>query len=511
MNQFITALQKLITIIVYGSEEEKLKKMELKKIKQELTTSYSHYINMDEMTVYPAISEDIHNIQTNVNQMNTVFEQLLENNRRKLGQILLEQWDEENAAEWQWFKNSENINQYLSDAKDMGAAKTELEERINKLELNYSSHEYMNFNKTYTSLSSMLDLTNFEFTHITDLFDTISPQNVVRVAEVQEQLLDFYYLAFSVTWNSDLEKCLNIMIANLEEDEQKKEAISAIKMIRKILKDKLSENFFTLLFKHINTDNTYIAKIKTETIFFLEDHVEKEIRYIHSRTLEQFEESRDSYIDTLFEKICPNEVLPSISGYTEPLKKLLYQNGMKGFYYIKTLKMIRVFYHKVWVEKANKTLNKLITNADFSTNMLKSNVSSSYYRTIEIIAPIDGFETYMKNINNKGSAKNLRNMLKMKEKGMTEGHTVEKIVRAVDNKAREIVASSHKELKQISEYMNLCIKDYKNGTKHIVNNIHEIDRDKNKYFMIKLANDTKEIMQFIEILNVYLQIEGRQV
>jgi hypothetical protein len=214
------------------------------------------------------------------------------------------------------------------------------------------------------------------------------------------------------------------------------------------------------------------------------------------------EQSLETDISVLF-----GEGLLSVMGYDAALNERLKREQNRSFAWMLPLSLCKTFESRYVSGAFLESVRRLVVEGFFQNAVLRSRLTDSIGYLEKMGSRIAAFEEISAS-NPRSGAAALRVALDESVKGKDRTDAVEKIVRTLDDRAKELVSNDVKVLRILAESIFDVMSDFRKPTPELVSNIKTLAVSKDKALIPNLVNGYNGTAKFLKIMQAYLVVSA---
>jgi len=279
-----------------------------------------------------------------------------------------------------------------------------------------------------------------------------------------------------------------------------------IAQINRILGSTLSAPLMTALIRALREDPAYQPLAPAVPRPFTMEYRERLIRRWtedRDRIQREFrEQSLETDISVLF-----GEGLLSVMGYDTAMNERLKKEQNLSFAWMLPLSLCKTFESRYVSGPFIESVRRLVVEGFFQNAVLRSRLTDSIGYLEKMGSRIAAFEDSSASSSRSGIAA-LRTALDEAAKGKDRSEVVEKIVRTLDDRAKELVSNDVKALRILAESIFDVMSDFRKPTPELVSNIKTLAVSKDKALIPNLVNGYNGTAKFLKITQAYLVVSA---
>ncbi len=365
-------------------------------------------------------------------------------------------------------------------------------------------------------LERLVDLCRYDFGRVLKTFDpSARPEStqykphfsVADGIDVVPHLMDLYTVTADFYVDPSTVDALKALSQRLGEGDQfSAKYTKPIAQINRILASTLSAPLMTALIRALREDPAYQPMAPVAPRPFSAEYRERLIRRWtedRDRIQREFrEQSMESDIALLF-----SDGLLSVMGYDTALNERLKREQNKSFAWMLPLSLCKSFESRYVSGPFIESVRRLVVEGFFQNAVLRSRLTDSIGYLEKMGSRIAAFEESSASNLRSGSAA-LRTALDEASKGKDRSDAVEKIVRTLDDRAKELVSNDVKALRILAESIFDVMSDFRKPTPELVSNIKTLAVSKDKSLIPNLVNGYNGTAKFLKIMQAYLVVSA---
>jgi hypothetical protein len=365
-------------------------------------------------------------------------------------------------------------------------------------------------------LERLADLCRYDFGRVLKTFDpSARPEStqykphfmVADGIDAVPHLMDLYTVTADFYIDPSTVDALKALSQRLGEGDQfSAKYTKPITQINKILGSTLSVPLMTALIRALREDPAYQPMAPEVPRSFTVEYRGRLIRRWtedRDRIQREFrEQSLETDISVLF-----GEGLLSVMGYDAALNERLKREQNRSFAWMLPLSLCKTFESRYVSGAFLESVRRLVVEGFFQNAVLRSRLTDSIGYLEKMGSRIAAFEEISAS-NPRSGAAALRVALDESVKGKDRTDAVEKIVRTLDDRAKELVSNDVKVLRILAESIFDVMSDFRKPTPELVSNIKTLAVSKDKALIPNLVNGYNGTAKFLKIMQAYLVVSA---
>ena len=220
------------------------------------------------------------------------------------------------------------------------------------------------------------------------------------------------------------------------------------------------------------------------------------------RILREYKESTlAADVEALFGAPQSVGLLP-LTGFSDELLERLQKEQSKSLAWVTPLRMIKTFERKYVSTGFLEVLRRLVLEGFFQNAVLRTRLTDSVANLEKMGTRIASFEDAFSG-NSRSGAPALKSALDDAAQGKDRSDAVEKIIRSLDDRAKELVGADVRSLHGTAESVLDVLNDCRKPTPDLVSNIKTLAASKDKAFVPTLLNGYNGIARLLKIMQAY--------
>ncbi len=295
------------------------------------------------------------------------------------------------------------------------------------------------------------------------------------------------------------------------DDDAKRRAGKALNAASRAFSSCASPAALTALLRVIREDPRFAPPLPEPAGPFLAEY--------RARTEKRFREDRDRLLREARERAQAADIAalfaaegsgrPALEyaiGYDSELDSRLKADAGKSFAWATPLAMLKTFDRRVLSDGFVESARRLAVEGFFNNAALRTRLTDAVARLEKCGTRIAAFEEGIGGAGRSGSAA-LRKLLDEAAKGNDVSDQVDRIVKLMDERAKDLVERDVLACRTLAEVVFDVIGDFRKPTPELVTNIKTLAASKSKDLIPSLANGYNAVARLLKIMKAYLLVQ----
>ena len=503
---------KLFARIVWGSEEEWYRRRKLRELLKALRNRHPDWTDPSGKKIGPPFASLLYKLARIMKGLEQEYSGLESISSDRL----ITAWLDDQALEKIEALNYENFSRDINNTREIMESVEELERNYQDISELLASDAFSGFKQGYTHLLLLKELIRFDYKGLIGQFDPsfsltnpryVSSFSHLAGQQIQDELLDFYYIWAQFSLSSALER--NLAFLKEEEpdgNDEEPNGTGILEHLREINEDKLRSEDLLLLLRLIKDDPEMDPGSCPEE--------EDPIELFKQKLQKQFETSRTRIereviakkITSILLLLFGKKEIQEAEGYTSGLNQLLYDNGFPGFIHLMPVSVISSWINRFHKEYILESFNSLIREGFFPNP--DSEKKFSYY--LEAFSELSSEMERLEMILNRTAigerslgTTELNGLLQAPFLSQEDRHCIEQYLTASNKQAAKVVELAGKLFGALSVFLTTLREDAKQKEPRIVSNIRSVYNSSHQKVYDLLPEMGEKVALMVDILKQY--------
>lgn len=373
-----------------------------------------------------------------------------------------------------------------------------------------------------TDLELLADLCQYDFLKLLRWFDPRLPSDADPAAatrhrfqavsglQVLGELEDLHFVLAPLRISEGMERDLVVLLVRLQRErasETREPLIQALARLRSFLEHSLNPSILLSLIRILQGDPFLQITFPRQQRPALKPYLDRFIQRYRAAGERLLRETREKALDQEIRKLFPGAELLEIGGYGEALGRSLAEAGFTPFGWVRPLRLLRSFACAHFERGIREGVSRLVEEGVFADPAFQENLGAAFRGCDAIREKIDGFEEQMRGAD-PVSSRALQEQLNSHLQGRPAGATLNRIVEAIDGKARMLVETGAAALYNLGSLLFAALIDLKAASPERVKNLKSIGGARNREFLQSLAQSYGTIRSFVSVLGHFTPLPG---
>ena len=364
-----------------------------------------------------------------------------------------------------------------------------------------------------------LDLCRYDHERIIGLFDPSANLEDQRYKpdfapvpgeQILPELVDFYYLTESFDFSPQLKQNVLRLLEKRQPDsfdEAKKNKIDKIfAQLDKDLAERLDSNILLTLMRVVKNNPDYSPSTPRERKDFLDAYRKRLVnQYEKDRERIQREQHENAIAVDIRSLFGDSEIL-EVDGYDEEHDSLLRRESPNGLAWIKPMRILKTFIAEDFEPQLKEAIKRILVEGYFDNKGFQNNLANILYQCERSGGRIGKFEEQLRGTG-RVSLVAMKRYLEEMRRGKDIGTFLNRLVDAINDKAREIVEDETGLFSMLGEALGDLVSDFKRSSPDLITNIRALGGGRNREIQAQIQAGRERIATLVKIMRNFTYVK----
>ncbi|MBN2653065.1 MAG: hypothetical protein JXR63_11860 [Spirochaetales bacterium] len=386
---------------------------------------------------------------------------------------------------------------------------------MNQLKKNFAAFKKMigksgmqEINHNYRALLSFIALVKFDLYYVLKKFDPKLPEldfvyktrfEPIIGQKIVDDMKDFLAIIYNIEPATDWAEIFTFINEYRGSDVIQD---SGWKKILKSIEDIKKSRILEMMISLIDEDPNFTVKTFPAKENIVATYVDKEGNELQKNLKNIISEKKDSnineFVKRIFGKIPPNRV----KYYSDKLNEAILAKSETGFIYKGAINFLKSFFLDFLKKDIREVSNIYLIRGKWFSTVTSQNFSDCFHRLLELSDELMEFDNSLSEEFRRGAA--IKAYTKLSERDKSGAAILERIVKEINEEAKQIVVESAQNLINLARILKTVIEDSKLKTHKYINNWKELEQAHKGDLVEDSMEVYRKIYDMVKLLQLYI-------
>jgi hypothetical protein len=322
--------------------------------------------------------------------------------------------------------------------------------------------------------------------------------------------MDFYYLTESFNFSPQLKANVLRLLEKRQPDsfdEAKKGKIDKIfSQLGKELSERLDKEILLSLMRVIKDDPVYSPTTPRERKDFLDAYRRRLVTQYEKDKERILREQHENAIAVDIRSLFGDAEILEVDGYDEEHDSLLRRESPNGLAWIKPMRILKTFIAGDFEPQLKEAIKRVLVEGYFDNKGFQNNLANILYQCERSGGRILEFEEQLRGTG-RVSLVAMKRYIEEMRRGKDIGTFLNRLVDAVNDKAREIVEDETGLFSMLGEALGELVSDFKRSSPDLITNIRALGGGRNREIQAQIQGGRERIMILVKIMRNFTYVK----
>jgi hypothetical protein len=364
-----------------------------------------------------------------------------------------------------------------------------------------------------------IDLCRHDYERIIGLFDPSANLDDQRYKpdfasvpgeQVLPELVDFYYLTESFAFSPQLKDNVLRLLEKRQPDSfdaAKKGKIDKIfSQLGQELSERLDKEILLALIRVIKGDPGYSPSTPRERKDFLDGYRRRLVSQYDKDKERILREQHENAISADIRSLFGDADILEVDGYDEEHDSLLRRESPNGLTWIKPMRILKTFIAYEFEPHLKESIKRILVEGFFDNKGFQNNLANILYQCERSGGRIGEFEAQLRG-SGRVSLVAMKRYIEEMRRGKDIGTFLNRLVDAVNDKAREIVEDETGLFSMLGDALGDLVSDFKRSSPDLITNIRALGGGRNREIQAQIQAGRERILILVKIMRNFTHVK----
>jgi Family of unknown function (DUF5312) len=497
--------QKLISILLKGSDPDREKKRLLKEIAKTLKKHRLKFYDPKSEEALSGLAKFFYEIYKIISPAQVLLENA--ESSGALRAIIIDSYMNEEQRKIVEFLDEDSIRKRAEEV-DPKVLASELKDRIVGFFAGFTSERVNNINSLYNLLMVFLNLIDYDYYFNLKKFDSGLPERdfvynprfePIKAEYILDDIKDFLAVLPEKTgshWD-DLFNVLKIYKGTEIIDRAGwKKVLKGVDVVRK-------ERIFVLMAQHIDKDPNYNYSPIIGSDQIVDDYLNK-IRTQTEIVLQKIlKERRSKRVDTLLMKVFGTTAISRMKNYTEKANLMFSKKMLGGFIHVAPANYLKAFLLDFFKRDIKTLMDLLLIRGKWATVISSQHLSDAFHSVMDVSAQLIDFDEELSDEGSKGIA--FKTLTSKSDRDKNSITILRTQLKETNDEALNLITMAAQNLIIMGRSLKSILEDKDKKDHEMIINWKEIEAASDLNVKDEIARIYKKIYYFVQLLQFFVK------
>jgi Family of unknown function (DUF5312) len=328
--------------------------------------------------------------------------------------------------------------------------------------------------------------------------------------QILPELMDFYYLTESFAFSPQLKENVLRLLQKRQPDSfdaAKKGKIDKIfSALDKELTERLDKELLLSLIRVIKKDPNFTPATPRERKDFLDAYRRRLVNQYDKDKERILREQHENAIAVDIRSLFGDAEILEVDGYDEEHDSLLRRESPNGLTWIKPLRILKTFIALEFEPQLKESIKRILVEGYFDNKGFQNNLANILYQCERSGGRIAEFEEQLRGTG-RVSLVAMKRYIEEMRRGKDIGTFLNRLVDAVNDKAREIVEDETGLFSMLGEALGDLVSDFKRSSPDLITNIRALGGGRNREIQAQIQGGRERIMILVKVMRNFTYVK----
>lgn len=374
-------------------------------------------------------------------------------------------------------------------------------------------------NADLLEIERFIDMCRHDYERIIGLFDPSANLDDQRYKpdfapvpgeQILPELVDLYYLTESFSFSPQLkENILRLLEKRQPDSFDQAKRVKIDKIFSQLgveLSERLDKEILLSLMRVIKDDPIYTPSTPRERKDFLDAYRKRLVtQYDKDKERIQREQHENAIAIDIHSLFGEAEIL-EIDGYDEENDSLLRRESPNGLAWIKPMRILKTFIADDFEPQLKESIKRILVEGYFDNKGFQNNLANILYQCERTGGRILEFEEQLRG-SGRVSLVAMKRYIEEMRRGKDIGTFLNRLVDAINDKAREIVEDETGLFSMLGEALEDIVSDFKRASPDLITNIRALGGGRNREIQAQIQGGRERIAILVKIMRNFTYVK----
>jgi len=364
-----------------------------------------------------------------------------------------------------------------------------------------------------------IDMCRHDYERIIGLFDPSANLDDQRYKpdfasvpgeQMLPELVDFFYLTESFAFSPQLKENVLRLLEKRQPDSfdaAKKGKIDKIfSALDKELSERLNKEILLSLIRVVKNDPGYSPSTPRERKDFLDAYRKRLVTQYDKDKERILREHHENAIAVDIRSLFGDTDILEVDGYDEEHDSLLRRESPNGLSWIKPMRILKTFISNEFEPQLKESIKRILVEGYFDNKGFQNNLANILYQCERSGGRIVEFEEQLRGTG-RVSLVAMKRYIEEMRRGKDIGTFLNRLVDAVNDKAREIVEDETGLFSMLGDALGDLVSDFKRSSPDLITNIRALGGGRNREIQAQIQAGRERIMILVKIMRNFTYVK----
>lgn len=497
--------QKLISILLKGSDPEKEKKRQLREIAKTLKKHRLKFYNPKGEEALPGMAKFFYEIYKIISPSQVLLENA--ESSGALRSIIIDAFMTKEQREIMELLDEDAIRKRANQV-DPKILASELKDKMVSFFAGFTSDKVNSINSLYNLLIVFLNLVGFDYYFGLKKFDSGLPERdfvynpkfeSIKAEYILEDIKDFLAV-LPGKLDSSWDELFNVLKVykgtEIIDRGQWKKILKGLDVVRK-------ERIFVMMIQHIDKDPKYNYSPIVNTNRIVDDYLNK-IRTQTEIILQKIlKERRSKKVDGLLMEIFGTTAISRMKNYTEKANLMFSKKMLGGFIYVAPANYLKAFLLDFFKRDIKKLMDLLLIRGKWATVISSQHLSDAFHSVMDVAGKLVVFDDELSDEGNKGIA--FKNLTSKSDRDKNSITILRTQLKETNDTALSLITEAAQNLIVMGRSLKSILEDKDKKDHELIINWKEIESASDLDLKVEIARVYKKIYHFVQLMQFFVK------
>ena len=497
--------QRLISILLKGSDPDKEKKRLLREIAKTLKKHRLKFYNPKSQEALPGIAKFFYEIYKVISPAQVLLENA--GSSGALRSIIIDVFMTEEQRETMNLLDEDAIRKRANQV-DPKILATELKDKLVGLFAGFTSDKINGINSLYNLLLVFLNLVDYDYYFGLKKFDSGLPERdfvynpkfeLIKAEYILEDLKDFLAV-LPESIDSNWDELFNVLKSykgtEIIDRAQWKKALKGLDIVRK-------ERIFVLMIQHIDENPQYNYNPIINTDRIVDDYLNK-IRTQTEIILQKIlKERRSKKVDSLLMEIFGTTAISRMKNYTEKANLMFSKKMLGGFIHVAPANYLKAFLLDFFKRDIKTLMDLLLIRGKWATVISSQHLSDAFHSVMDVSGKLVVFDDELSDEGNKGIA--FKTLTSKSDRDKNSITILRTQLKETNDDVLNMITVASQNLIIMGRSLKSILEDKDKKDHEMIINWKEIENATDLELKDEIARVYKKIYHFVQLMQFFVK------
>jgi len=496
---------KLISILLKGSDPDKEKKRLLREIAKTLKKHRLKFYNPKSEEALPGMAKFFYEIYKIISPAQVLLEDA--ESSGVIRSIIIDAFMTEEQREIMELFDEDAIRKRATQV-DPKILASELKDKLVGFYAGFTSDRVNSINSLYNLLLVFLNLASFDYYFDLKKFDSGLPErdfvynpkfDPIKAEYILEDIKDFLAV-LPDTIDSNWDELFNVLKSykgtEIIDRTQWKKILKGLDLVRK-------ERIFVLMIQHIdeNPQYNYSPIITTDRI--VDDYLNKIRTHTEIVLQKILKERKSKKVDSLLMEIFGTTAISRMKNYTVKANLMFSKKMLGGFIYVDPANYLKAFLLDFFKRDIKTLMDLLLIRGKWATVISSQNLSDAFHSVMDVSSKLVVFDDELSDEGNQGIA--FKNLTSKSDRDKNSITILRTQLKETNEIALKLITEAAQNLILIGRSLKSILEDKDKTDHEMIINWKEIENSSDFELNEEIGKVYKKIYHFVQLMQFFVK------